>query len=73
MQVPQSYRKIWRDQLGEKVLSVRVHVRRVLDAAFGDVFVDVHWGATVPERSETAEHFEYEDAKGPPFFFSKVG
>lgn len=36
-----------------------MHVGRVLDAAFDDIFVDFHGGAAVPEGGEAAEHFEY--------------
>ena len=40
----------------------------VFDAAFEDVFVDFHGRAAVPEGGEAAEHFEDEDAKGPPVY-----
>jgi len=43
-----------------------VNVWWVLDATLEDVFVDLQWRAGVPEWSETAKHFEDEDAERPP-------
>jgi len=65
-QVAEALGQVGGDQAGEEVLSVGVDVGRVLDAAFEDVFVDFHRGARVPEGGEAAEHFEDEDAEGPP-------
>lgn len=61
MQVAQPFRQIRRDKFHEQILCVWVDVRRVLDFPFQDVLVDFHRRAAIPERCESAEHFENED------------
>ena len=63
VQVAQSLGEVGCDELLQQVVGVRVDVRWVLDSRLEDVFVDLHGGATIPEGSEAAEHFEDENAK----------
>ena len=58
VQVAQTLRQIMCDELREQVLRVRVDVRRVLDAAFEDVLVNLQWRTSIPEGCESAKHFE---------------
>jgi hypothetical protein len=66
VQVAQTLGQVVCDEFGEQVLRVWVNVRRVLDAALEDVFVNLQRRAGIPEGCETAKHFEDENAERPP-------
>jgi hypothetical protein len=63
VQVTQTLSQVVCDELGEKVLCVRMDVRRILHAALEDVFVNLKWRAGVPKGRETTEHFEDENTQ----------
>lgn len=63
VQVTQTLGQIMCDELREQVLGVGVDVRRVLDSAFEDVLVNLQWRTSIPEGSESAEHFEDENTE----------
>ena len=72
VQVAQSLRKIGCNELLQQVVCIRVYVWWILHSRLENVFIDFHWRATVPEGSETAQHFKNEDAKRPPGVVSAI-
>lgn len=66
VQVSKTLGQIVGDEFAQKILSVGMDVRRVLDSATKNVFVNLEGTARVPERCETAQHFEDEDTERPP-------
>ena len=66
VQVSQSLSKVVGDELGQEILSVWMDIWRELDSTTQNVLVDLQGTARIPERRETTQHLEYQDAKRPP-------
>lgn len=66
VQVTKTLGQIVGDELAQKILSIGVDVWRVLDSSAKNVLVNLERTARVPERCETAKHFEDEDTERPP-------
>jgi len=63
VQVTQSLGKIMGDELGQEILGVWMNIRRELDSTAQDVLVNLERTSRIPERRETTQHLEYQDAK----------
>lgn len=66
VQVTKTLGQIVGDELAQEILSIGVDVWRVLDSSTKNILVNLEGTARVPERCETAKHFEDEDTERPP-------
>lgn len=63
MQIAQALREIGRDELGQEVDRIFVQVRRILDLAPENIFIDLDRRAAVPKWSEPAQHLKNQDSQ----------
>jgi len=66
VQVTEALREVGGDELLQKILRVRVDIRRILYSALENVLVDLHRRTAIPKRGKAAQHLEDQNTQGPP-------